>query len=468
MKTQLLTQALDERQTPLGKGKALGEAIIYHGDARYVNQELDELQAVTAADVQRVLRKYVLDAQAGDDRVRAGRRPRKEARQMNDSLRRSRWSPRSPRACVAAQPYDTPPPAGAPRPRGHCRAGRADARQRPARRRRAAARPAARHRGARDPLGRRSRSRGACRDSPTSRRRSSPRAPRKRTAPQIAEAAEALGGQLDSGAGWYRSFVAMTVTRPQLAAALDADRRSRAARRASPPPSSSARAGWRIDGLSVALRDPGTLARMAADRAAFGAGAYGHPAHGTPASLARMRRADVVAQHARFYRPDNAALIFAGDIDPKDARRARAGGVRRWARPARRMPASGRDAAQPVARCAARDRDDRAPGRRAWRWRARRSRDRRPTTTPGVVANTLLGGGYSSRLNQEIRIKRGLSYGVQSRLDARRAGGVWSIGGADQERIGAGSWWPSMLDEIRRVGERRRRPRTSSRRASSR
>jgi len=62
IKTQLLTQALDARQTPLGKGEALGEAITYHGDVRYANRELDDLMAVTPADVQRVLRKYVLDA----------------------------------------------------------------------------------------------------------------------------------------------------------------------------------------------------------------------------------------------------------------------------------------------------------------------------------------------------------------------------------------------------------------------
>ena len=62
IKTQLLTQALDARQTPLGKGEALGDAITYRGDARYANRELDDLMAVTAADVQRVLRKYVLDA----------------------------------------------------------------------------------------------------------------------------------------------------------------------------------------------------------------------------------------------------------------------------------------------------------------------------------------------------------------------------------------------------------------------
>jgi zinc protease len=47
IKTQLLTQALDARQTPLGKGEALGDAITYHGDARYANRELDDLMAVT-------------------------------------------------------------------------------------------------------------------------------------------------------------------------------------------------------------------------------------------------------------------------------------------------------------------------------------------------------------------------------------------------------------------------------------
>ena len=38
----------------------------------------------------------------------------------------------------------------------------------------------------------------------------------------------------------------------------------------------------------------------------------------------------------------------------------------------------------------------------------------------GIVANGTLGGGYSARLNEEIRIKRGLSYGAGSALDARR------------------------------------------------
>ncbi|MGZ5274934.1 MAG: insulinase family protein, partial [Caldimonas sp.] len=43
---------------------------------------------------------------------------------------------------------------------------------------------------------------------------------RRHTAPQLAAAAEALGGSLDSGAGWNQSLVSITVTTPKLSAAL--------------------------------------------------------------------------------------------------------------------------------------------------------------------------------------------------------------------------------------------------------
>ena len=44
----------------------------------------------------------------------------------------------------------------------------------------------------------------------------------------------------------------------------------------------------------------------------------------------------------------------------------------------------------------------------------------------GRVANGVLGEGYSSRLNQEVRIKRGLSYGASSGLGARKYSGLFS------------------------------------------
>ena len=93
-----------------------------------------------------------------------------------------------------------------------------------------------------------------------------------------------------------------------------------------------------LDRLSVALGDPGTLARMAADRAAFGAGAFGHSAEGTPASITRIKRTDVVSQHQAWYRPDNATLIFAGDIDAAQARTLARRRSARGPVPPRRFP----------------------------------------------------------------------------------------------------------------------------------
>ena len=60
VKTQLLTAALTERQTPLGQASALEDAAVVYGNPAKVNLLLQEMQAVTAADVTRVMRRYVV------------------------------------------------------------------------------------------------------------------------------------------------------------------------------------------------------------------------------------------------------------------------------------------------------------------------------------------------------------------------------------------------------------------------
>jgi zinc protease len=63
-KNLLVTDALRERETNSGKAFALGEAIIIGGGPAEVNRGLAKLQAVTAADVQRVARTYTRDQKA--------------------------------------------------------------------------------------------------------------------------------------------------------------------------------------------------------------------------------------------------------------------------------------------------------------------------------------------------------------------------------------------------------------------
>jgi zinc protease len=62
VKTQIVTSALLTRQTPEGLASAVAEAAVLQGGAGHVNTDLDALQAVSAADVQRVLQRYVVGA----------------------------------------------------------------------------------------------------------------------------------------------------------------------------------------------------------------------------------------------------------------------------------------------------------------------------------------------------------------------------------------------------------------------
>jgi len=60
-KNQIITEQLEKLETSNGKALALGEAAVLLGDPARVNTDLERLQAVTAADVQRVMKKYFSD-----------------------------------------------------------------------------------------------------------------------------------------------------------------------------------------------------------------------------------------------------------------------------------------------------------------------------------------------------------------------------------------------------------------------
>ena len=246
---------------------------------------------------------------------------------------------------------------------------------------------------------------------------------RRYGATALAQAAETLGGSLESGAGWNQSSVAITVAVPQLDAALGLV--SEASLRPTFAQAEVERLRTQtLDEMKVAYSQPGTLAALAAQRMLFGTGAYGHPANGTPVSLPRITRADLQALHTQRFRPDNAVLVLAGDLDAATALKLANKHFGGWKKPTSAlpvarlagnglplelavidMPKSGQAAVVVVLPIADSERD-------------RAARD---------VMNSVLGGGYSSRLNQEIRIKRGLSYGAGSRLEARREGGVLRV-----------------------------------------
>jgi zinc protease len=245
----------------------------------------------------------------------------------------------------------------------------------------------------------------------------------KRTAPQIAEAIEALGGMIDYGARWDSSMVSVNVSSSQIDPAMEI--LSDVVRRPTFKAEELERQRQQsIDMLSFLLADPGTLARYVASRVVFGDSPYGHPLTGTPESLALIKREDITRLHSVYYRPDNALLVIGGDLRSDDAFKLAERYFGDWAKPSTPLPAS-----------AERETTARKSGQRvvvvdmehAGQAAVILTRAGLKRTDPdffrGIVTNSVLGGGYSARLNQEIRTKRGLSYGAGSALEVRRSTG---------------------------------------------
>lgn len=285
-----------------------------------------------------------------------------------------------------------------------------------------------------------------------------------KTAPQIAAAAESLGGSLEAFAGWDESRVGITVTTPKLPQAL-----SLLAEVVCQPDFAAAeiqRARKQaIDDLHLELSQPTGLAELAAARGVFGAGAYGHSRSGTPVSLARIGRSDVQQLHQRLYRPDNAILVLAGDITPAQALQLAQASFGRWQKPATPLPP--RPAGSVASHVPAMLLIDQHGAGQAGVVVAHPAPARGDAGYyVGTVANAVLGGSYSARLNEEIRIKRGLSYGATSQLDPRADAGQW-LAEAQTKNPSAAQVVDLVLGEFDRLGRARvEAPELSARKAT--
>jgi zinc protease len=173
-----------------------------------------------------------------------------------------------------------------------------------------------------------------------------------------------------------------------------------------------------LDNLNVQLSDPSAIGRFAMTRTLFGAGPYG----GTPSprSIEAMTQSDIAAFHDASWRPDNAILVIAGDITADAGFALAEKSLGAWAKPAA-PPASTTTASTPAAAGPRALAIDVPKIGQAAVFLGRIGPTRMDADYfPTLVANDVLGGGYSARLNAEIRIKRGLSYGVRSSLASRK------------------------------------------------
>ena len=242
-----------------------------------------------------------------------------------------------------------------------------------------------------------------------------------RTAPQIAEAIEALGGSLESGGLWDASVarlgVMSTKLDPAMAILADITRNP-----AFKEEEIERQRQQLLDQLSVDMSNVGRLARFVATRVVFGSAPYGHLLTGTPETINRIKREDIVKFHQTYYRPDNAILVIGGHVKPDEAFKMAERMFGDWQKPAAALPTES-SAMKETATAATAPRvlviDKPDAGQAAVVLVRTGLKRTDPDYFRGIVTNSVL-TGYSGRLNQEIRIKRGLSYGARSALEVRR------------------------------------------------
>ena len=270
-----------------------------------------------------------------------------------------------------------------------------------------------------------------------------------RDATEIAQQIESLGGSLDSGARWDSSIANVGVMSSKISQAMEilAD----VVRRPTFKSEEVERLRQQyLDNVTLALSEPGSIARFVAARVVFGDSPYGHPVSGTTESLTRITPADISKMHARYYRPDNAILVIGGDVTAKDALALATRYFGDWQKPTTPLPQvepvkqSGEAKAGRIVVI------DKPDAGQAAVYLARTGINRKdPDYFRGIVSNSVL-SGYSGRLNQEIRIKRGLSYGAGSVLDTRRDVGPFLASAQTKNESGA-AVADLLLGEISRL-----------------
>jgi len=422
-RNEVIAGALRERETVDGRAFALGYAWVTQGDPARANTELADLAAVTAADVQRVAQTYLPE----DRRMAIRYRPESERPAGETSAEPApppaqavvfdgeivTLAPEAERQAPppVADPVDPvlPQPSETTLDNG-LRVIVARSSDLPL----VSAALIVRAGAWADPkglAGAMSMTAGMLTEGTES-----------RTAPEIAQQVEALGATLSSAAGAESSSVGLTVMSDKVAPAFAilADVARNPAFAAEELERQTAQA---LDGLSVAYGDPGQLAAMTASPLIFAGTPFGHAADGTPASLPRLTPETLRRLHGTYFRPDNAILVLTGDVTPEAGFALAREAFGDWDAPTAPLPTQ--PEVSPTAAGQMLVIDLPGAGQAAVRLAKPTIARSDDAYYPAIVTNSVLGGGYSARLNQEIRIKRGLSYGAGSSLAARRAVGAF-------------------------------------------
>lgn len=248
-----------------------------------------------------------------------------------------------------------------------------------------------------------------------------------RTARQIAEEGDAIGGEVSASAAQDYTIVsgfALSDKADRLFSLL-ADV---ALRPDFPSDEVELRRKNMLDELQVERGQPNFLAKLAFFKKVYPGHPYGVTAP-TEASIARLSRERLKSLHERLFRPDSAVAVVIGDLNPAAARRLLEERFGAWFSSA----AASAPAPAPAAPLSAGPRrvyliDRPGSAQTALVIGNPAITEDGPDYYPLLMANQVLGGSFAARLMQDLREKKGYTYGVRSRLSAETEAGVFMVG----------------------------------------
>ncbi len=184
----------------------------------------------------------------------------------------------------------------------------------------------------------------------------------------------------------------------------------------------------RLTGLLQQKDRPPTIASLAFNKIVYGSEhPYGNDASGNEMSVRTMTREEVVSFYDKYYRPNNATLIVVGDITQEDLLEKLESRLQGWKEQSVKrvmLPAPLKVQDRKVYLI-----DKPAAAQSEIRIGYPAAPRNTPDYFPLVIANRILGGQFSSRLNMNLREKRGYSYGVRSAFQFNKDAGPFIASG---------------------------------------
>ena len=234
-----------------------------------------------------------------------------------------------------------------------------------------------------------------------------------------------MGGTLDANAGQERVSVSCEVLKKDFATGL-ALLHDVTVSPTFPAAEFARKKDETLGDLASAKDEPSEIADRELMPFLLGDHPLAHPVDGWETSVKAITRDDVVAFHRARFTPGQATIAVVGDVDPKAVIAALEVAFADWrssgAEPAAGYPplaVSGRREVRLVARPEATQSQIRMACRGV-------ARDH-PDYFPILVTNTILGGGFTSRLVNEIRVVQGLTYSIDSGFRMQKSAGEYVI-----------------------------------------